>query len=171
MFSTFASSTIFHQGVPFVASFLIASSLPLCLFKTISSLSFFLSPRSWVLQIPGQVGGLTALNILHNIFVFSKALMQALPQLLLQWIFHIVCQWFLWLAPLNFWPWIPSIFHNFESMQVSWLKKLFLAVFLCSLMHLFPWYFLFSKEYYLKSWNEENLSTHANRIFCLCISK
>lgn len=50
MFSTFASSTIFYQGVPFVASFVIAFSLPLCLFKTISSLSFFLSPRSWVLQ-------------------------------------------------------------------------------------------------------------------------
>lgn len=31
------------------------------------------------ITVPGQVGGLTALNILHKIFVFSKALMQALP--------------------------------------------------------------------------------------------
>lgn len=50
MFPTLASITIFLQCAPFVASFVTDFSLPLSLFKTIPSLSSFLSPRSWVSQ-------------------------------------------------------------------------------------------------------------------------
>lgn len=130
MFSTFTSITIFLQCAPIVVSFVTAFSFPLSLFKTIPFTFLLFVSQIMSITVPGQVGGLTPLNILHNIFVFSKAQMQALPWLLLQWVFHTVCQWVLWLAPLIFWPWIPSIVHNFESVQVSRLKKLFLAVFL-----------------------------------------
>lgn len=129
MFSTFGSITVFLQCFPFVASFVTAFSLPSLSFKNYPFTFLLFVSQIMSATIPGQVGGLTALNILHNIFVCSKALMQSLPLLLLQWIFHAVCQWFLWQPPLNFWPWIPSIVHNFESMQVSKLKKLFLPFF------------------------------------------
>lgn len=119
MFCTFSSITVFLQCFPFVASFVTAFSLPSLSFKNYPFTFLLFVSQIMSTTIPGQVGGLTALNILHSIFVCSKALMQSLPLLLLQWIFHTVCQWFLWLAPLNFWPWIPSIVHNFESILLG----------------------------------------------------
>lgn len=40
--------------------------------------------------VPGQVGGLTALNILHTVLVYSTGLKQVLALFLLQWNFRTV---------------------------------------------------------------------------------
>lgn len=115
--------SLFFFSVLLLWHHLLQSSLSLSLSKTIPFTFLLFVSQIMSVTVPGQVGGLTALNTLHNIFVFSKALMQALTWLLLQWVFHTVCQWVLWIFDLGFHPLfiILRACRSHGSRNYSWL--------------------------------------------------